>query len=545
MCPSCAHGWSPDFCDKKFTKKFMKTIYKQSRMDLLFNAEKIKFADTMVDTNNMIKSETYIEKIKTSNDELAALKKIYQRKLQKKKAEILELKEIKEELKKPNYKKSGFTTKCPKQNCEGFLNINYNCVLCNSHTCKDCMEIMSGEHKCDPDTVETCKFIHKESKQCPGCSESISKINGCDQMWCTTCHITFDWNTGKIDYGNNHNPHFIDWKRNSGITILRQPGEILCGGLPDGQTIWDMFSISNIAHTKWIKENKKHNKILCFDKIPLIKHKNSLYYCNFPIFKNTRNQMRFFHWYNKLRENVDFFRRRVLDYYRQECNKDDVTRELRIKYIRKQIDEKNFKKQLFALTKKKEKNLEILHVFELCYIVTVEQYNEIYTNMRKMADDPCNYYKNDYYNLIEIEHGKCVTYTNFKNYRMNMHVKYSKRIDTCIQNIQNILIYCNNILCDISIKYKNATSFINHQYMIESGDASEYLRSRRYVLQTTPRTIWVHSKSKDWKLWEMDIVPVNELFYENSFENAITIKKDCSFVKKIIAIAIPPVHNFV
>jgi hypothetical protein len=301
-----------------------------------------------------------------------------------------------------------------------------------------------------------------------------------------------------------------------------------------------MVIISNAAHKKWIKENKRHNKILCFDKIPLIKNKNSLYFCNFPIFKHTINQMRFFYWYNGLRDAIDFFRRRVLDYYRQECNKEDVTRELRIKYIRKQIDEKKFKKQLFTLTKKKEKNFEMLHVFELCYVVTIEQYNEIYINLRKMADDPCNYYKNDYYNLIEIEHGKSVTYTNFKNYRMNMHVKYSKKIGNCIQNIQNILQYCNNILCDISIKYKNATSFMNHNYMILSGEASDYLRSRRYVLQTAHRTNWEKNSSTDWELFNLDVVPVNELFYENTFKEAITIKKDCSFVKKI---TIAPIAN--
>jgi len=72
---------------------------------------------------------------------------------------------------------------------------------------------------CDPSIVESIKAIQKETKPCPKCGTSISKIHGCDQMWCTICQTTFSWRTGEIDTGNVHNPHYWEFlqKRNKDV----------------------------------------------------------------------------------------------------------------------------------------------------------------------------------------------------------------------------------------------------------------------------------------------------------------------------------------
>lgn len=113
--------------------------------------------------------------------------------------------------------------KCLESNCHGFIiytenvenepNNNYFCNVCNKKICKYCYESLEVDHTCDKKVIENIKYIKQESKICPKCSMSISKIEGCDQMWCVNCHTAFSWNTGKIvkNKNNIHNPHYFDW----------------------------------------------------------------------------------------------------------------------------------------------------------------------------------------------------------------------------------------------------------------------------------------------------------------------------------------------
>ena len=48
----------------------------------------------------------------------------------------------------------------------------------------------------------------KDSKPCPNCYIPIFKLSGCNQMFCTNCHVVFDWISLKIDKGPVHNQHF-------------------------------------------------------------------------------------------------------------------------------------------------------------------------------------------------------------------------------------------------------------------------------------------------------------------------------------------------
>ena len=76
-------------------------------------------------------------------------------------------------------------------------------------------------------------MIKKETKPCPSCATPIFKIQGCDQMWCTQCHIAFSWRTGMRVNGVIHNPHFYQWQREGGgAAPVQTPGAQVCGGLP-------------------------------------------------------------------------------------------------------------------------------------------------------------------------------------------------------------------------------------------------------------------------------------------------------------------------
>jgi hypothetical protein len=41
------------------------------------------------------------------------------------------------------------------------------------------------------------------------------------------CHTTFDWNTGEIETGVIHNPHYYEYQRKNG-TLQRNPGDRDC-----------------------------------------------------------------------------------------------------------------------------------------------------------------------------------------------------------------------------------------------------------------------------------------------------------------------------
>ena len=131
-----------------------------------------------------------------------------------------------------------FIMKCPAEACRGFLSTAWKCGTCQDFFCSDCHAKKQGqkdeEHVCNADAKATAAMISKETRPCPKCGIRISKIDGCDQMWCTSCHTTFSWNTGQLLLNTiTHNPHYYEYlrKANNG-EIPREAGDVPCGGLP-------------------------------------------------------------------------------------------------------------------------------------------------------------------------------------------------------------------------------------------------------------------------------------------------------------------------
>lgn len=121
---------------------------------------------------------------------------------------------------------------CITTGCSGFLDEAFACGLCSVKVCKGCHEAKVEGHECNEDTVATIKAIKAEARGCPKCATLISKIDGCDQMWCTQCHATFSWRTGQVEEGHTHNPHYYEWMRKNG-GMPRAPGDgagpVVCG----------------------------------------------------------------------------------------------------------------------------------------------------------------------------------------------------------------------------------------------------------------------------------------------------------------------------
>jgi hypothetical protein len=85
-------------------------------------------------------------------------------------------------------------------------------------------------HECKEDDVSTVRLIRKETKPCPKCSTRISKIDGCDQMWCVECKTAFSWKSGNIVNGAIHNPHYYEFLRKTQGFVPRADNP--CGEIP-------------------------------------------------------------------------------------------------------------------------------------------------------------------------------------------------------------------------------------------------------------------------------------------------------------------------
>jgi hypothetical protein len=203
---------------------------------------------------------------------------------------------------------------CPDQECRGFVSVtNWKCAICNIQVCEHCLEknnCSQLEHTCNPDTVETIKLMKSDSKNCPKCMALIYRISGCPQMFCTMCHTAFDWVTGNIvDRGHLHNPHYFEYLRTHANANLPEVQE--CG--------------AHIGYSSFLRRYPKAGKDNVLAKIyAVISHLEHHY---LP------------------RINPGDAR--------------DANRDLRVKYLLKEINEDSFKSELHRREKAREKKEEI------------------------------------------------------------------------------------------------------------------------------------------------------------------------------------------
>lgn len=78
--------------------------------------------------------------------------------------------------------------------------------------------------------MDTVRMIAHESRPCPKCHCRISKVDGCDQMWCVSCHATFSWSSGSVLQEKIHNPEYFRWMRERGLKI--DNCDVYMGDLP-------------------------------------------------------------------------------------------------------------------------------------------------------------------------------------------------------------------------------------------------------------------------------------------------------------------------
>jgi hypothetical protein len=224
-----------------------------------------------------------------------------------------------------------FIAACPDTECRGFLSTAYKCGVCAKHYCSACRELKEekddGIHTCDPGLVATINEIVKNSHPCPSCGTAISKIDGCDQMYCTGCFTAFSYITGKIVTGVIHNPHYYERMRklHDGVVPPQQRGEMACNENGNPNIRWEQLPV-----------NVRRNQTL-MDAFRLIDHITYTVLNTYPTPA-------------VLQDNVD----------------------IRVLYLLKEIDEKRIKQLIQQRDRVRQKKLEIRATIELCLLFMVD-----------------------------------------------------------------------------------------------------------------------------------------------------------------------------
>lgn len=241
----CGRVWTRDFLDDQFTKSFRLGTYKEHRERVLLDRERARLPESQLDAEAM---KAAIEDSGTLDSEIRKLER---------RLRALETRKRQNQMCISSYgrhrvpvegadaadaaptgrgQRREFIRACPADGCRGFLSQAWKCGLCEQWTCPHCQEVKGADkdvaHTCDPDKVASAQLIERETRPCPKCGARITKLEGCNQMWCTSCNTGFDWVTGKIASGAIHNPHYFEWLARSGRADAPAAGAERPGGGP-------------------------------------------------------------------------------------------------------------------------------------------------------------------------------------------------------------------------------------------------------------------------------------------------------------------------
>ena len=267
-CMNCKRAWNREFIDSYLSMSFRKNTLKAHREEILVDREKARLPLLQPRVSAKVRADEMNVQILDSLKMVAELEKtvasarhnIYA--LQNRQHRLREIAAgnippTEENAVGDKKEVRQFTQKCPVEDCRGFLSSQWKCGTCQTYVCNECLVPKGKErdvaHTCNEDTKATAALIRKETKPCPKCGMGISKVDGCDQMWCISCQTPFSWSTGRLVFGVVHNPHYYQWLRTqNGGEAPRVAGDIPCGGLVNFYTLERGFTLKHYP-----MENKK------------------------------------------------------------------------------------------------------------------------------------------------------------------------------------------------------------------------------------------------------------------------------------------------
>lgn len=335
QCMNCYKEFDRRFIHHNCDSTFIETKLRKHRENILFNIEKVNFPSTQSYIHKTERRMYLLKKYFELIDRVLCIDRFSYEHV------VLELQidEIVREYKDldDNFE-DVFIKKCHNPSCKGYIN-NNTCTLCEKKFCNECNEEINENHTCDQNLVKTMKEIKKYSKACPNCKTFISKTDGCNQIWCVECHTAFDWETGEIEKGKIHNPHYINL-----FTKYRDYADIPCGGCPTLQELRNINPPSFVINMKNLISKLK----------------------------------------NELRDKYDF----ILDFGRSNLD-------LRVKLLKNIINEDQFKQLIQRKDKNISKSEEVKYIYNMvidCFsdllrgILISYDYNYVSYNANKIIE---------------------------------------------------------------------------------------------------------------------------------------------------------------
>jgi hypothetical protein len=337
---------------ENLTNVFMNTKYKKHTEEVLYEKEKTFMPATQPLVERQIEHEKILSKVSDINAEITKLMQ------QRRKLEIEDA--ILQGKKDEELCKKAFVRACSKNECRGFLSMQWKCGICETWTCPECHENKGserdGEHVCDPNNVASAKLISSDSRPCPKCHAVIFKIDGCDQMFCTMCHTAFSWKTGRLE-SNIHNPHYFEWLNRTG-GAERNPLDVQCG--------------LEIRH-EFVSEIQRAIRlhVTSFESIIGVTD---------PKFdQNNRGVVHAVQAHTRIIRGLIHLQHVIIHQY----NDDPLARNQfhRINYMRNKISEEQFKKIIQMEDKKQRKENELMRVYQLLRDVVTDIIHRFYDNI--------------------------------------------------------------------------------------------------------------------------------------------------------------------
>ncbi len=247
--PGCMHcnvAFNYENIYDTFPKSFWKKEYKKHREMILYDLERAQCAATLPFVQLAVDYDNARDELRLCGEEIRRQQQqLHQTRLREQgiQRRMNDMHFTTHASSTKNKRASEYHTPCNTPNCRGFVTKDApNCACCGNQTCLACHQTIQHDaalgakcdikcdimcditcsdikHECNTDDVATVQELRRNAKQCPECKISISKVDGCDQMFCVACHTAFSWNTGERVTGQIHNPHYFEVRAQLGANI--------------------------------------------------------------------------------------------------------------------------------------------------------------------------------------------------------------------------------------------------------------------------------------------------------------------------------------